>query len=163
MNIFDVIVYIALAWAVLNGWRKGFLLQLVSLVAVVAALFLAARCSSTVGGWLGLGAASSSIVGFIIIFLVALIAITICGYLMRAILKVAGLGPMDAILGIVFSIMKVSLVVGVMFSWISTINNNFNFVPQSKIEQSLWFEPVKSVAECITSCFGGVAENLINQ
>lgn len=163
MNIFDVVVYIALAWAVLNGWRKGFLLQLVSLVAIVVALFLAARCSSSVGSLLGLGSASSSVVGFIVIFLVALIAITICGYLMRAILKISGLGPMDVILGIVFSILKVSLIVGVMFSWVSTINNHFKFVPQSKIEQSLWFEPVKSVAECITSCFGGVAENIKNQ
>ena len=36
MNIFDIIVYIALAWAVFNGWRRGLLLQLISLAALVA-------------------------------------------------------------------------------------------------------------------------------
>ena len=37
MNVFDIILYLALAWAVYNGWRRGFLLQMLSLAAVVAA------------------------------------------------------------------------------------------------------------------------------
>ena len=43
MNVFDIIVYIALAWAVFNGWRRGFLLQMLSLLAVVASLYFAAQ------------------------------------------------------------------------------------------------------------------------
>ena len=68
MNAFDLIVYIALAWAVFNGWRKGFLLQMLSLVAIVAAIYLAAEYGSQVGLMRGLEASTASIVGFIVIF-----------------------------------------------------------------------------------------------
>ena len=54
MNIFDLIVYIALAWAVFNGWRRGFLLQLLSLVAVVAAIYLGIRFGLELGVMLGM-------------------------------------------------------------------------------------------------------------
>ena len=46
MKEFEIIVYIALAWAVFNGWRRGFLLQMLSLLAVVASLYFAAQYRS---------------------------------------------------------------------------------------------------------------------
>ena len=39
MNPFDIIVYVALAWALVSGWWRGLAVQLLSLAGVVAALF----------------------------------------------------------------------------------------------------------------------------
>ena len=61
MNIFDLIVYISLAWAIFNGWRRGFLLQMMSLVAVVAALYLSANYCAEVGQILALARESIEI------------------------------------------------------------------------------------------------------
>lgn len=54
MNVLDLIVYLALALAVWDGWRRGVVLQLASLVAVAAGIWLAARFGSPVGAWLRL-------------------------------------------------------------------------------------------------------------
>ena len=68
MNVFDIIVYLALAWAVFNGWRRGFLLQMMSLVAVIAALYFAAQYGSELERILAINVGVEGVVGFIIIF-----------------------------------------------------------------------------------------------
>ena len=41
MNILDIIVWLALAVAVFNGWRKGFIGKLFSLAGLVGGIWLA--------------------------------------------------------------------------------------------------------------------------
>ena len=52
MNTIDLIVCLVLALAVWNGWRKGFIVQAGSLVALVVGLWLALRFGKPVGEWL---------------------------------------------------------------------------------------------------------------
>ena len=52
MNILDLIICLVLALAVWNGWRRGFILQICSLAALIVALWLAARFASEVGAML---------------------------------------------------------------------------------------------------------------
>jgi membrane protein required for colicin V production len=163
MSIFDIIVYIALAWAVFNGWRRGFLLQLVTLVALVAGLFLAAQYGAVVGAMLGIDDSTSSIAGFVVIFLLSLLAVTIVGHMLRAVLRFTGLGVMDVVLGVLFSVAKVGLVVGVMFSWFATINNNYGWVEDNTIEKSRWFTPIVNIVEEVSPYVEGAAQNIINQ
>ena len=85
MNVFDIIVYIALAWAVFNGWRRGFLLQMLSLVAIIAALYFAAQYGSELERIFGMEVGISGVTGFIIIFLGALLVTSIAGYMLRAV------------------------------------------------------------------------------
>lgn len=163
MNFFDIIVYIALAWAVFNGWRRGFLLQLVSLVAVVAGLFIAAKYGAEAGAMLGIADSTSGIAGFVIIFVLSLIAITIVGHLLRAVLRFTGLGVMDVVLGILFSVAKVGLIVGVMFSWFATMNNDYGWVESQTIRQSRWFTPIVNVVDKVSPYVEGAAQNIINR
>jgi membrane protein required for colicin V production len=163
MSIFDIIVYIALAWAVFNGWRRGFLLQLVTLVALVAGLFLAAQYGAVVGAMLGIADSTSAIAGFVVIFLLSLLAVTIVGHMLRAVLRFTGLGVMDVVLGVLFSVLKVGLVVGVMFSWFTTINNNYSLVEKQTIEESRWFTPTVEVVGRLTPFFKDIANDVLNK
>ena len=163
MNLFDIIVYIALAWAVFNGWRRGFLLQLVSLVAVIAGLMLAAKYGAYVGSLMGLDSPTAAIVGFLVIFLAALVAITIVGHLLRAVLRFSGLGVADVLLGILFSVLKIGLVVGVLFSWFAAINRDYTWVEKQTIEQSRWFVPVVRVTDTLMPYFEEQLDNIVNR
>ena len=153
MNVFDLIIYLALAWAVFNGWRKGFLLQLVSFVAIAAAIYCAIKYGVEAGAMLGLEGTTASIAGFLVIFLAAIIVVTVAGHLLRAVLRFSGLGAMDVVLGVLFSVLKVGLVVGVMFSWFTTINNNYSLVEKQTIEESRWFTPISGVVDKLTPYF----------
>ena len=74
MNPFDIIVYVALAWALVSGWWRGLAVQLLSLAGVVAALFIAAAYGRSLGELLGMDDSVAGVTGFIIIFLAVLVA-----------------------------------------------------------------------------------------
>ena len=153
MNVFDIIVYVALAWAVFNGWRRGFLLQMMSLVAVVAALYLSVKYCSEVGAMLGLDGTTQPIVGFIVIFAVTLILLTIAGYLMRKVFRFAGLGMVDILLGILFSVLKIGAIVSALFAWFAAVNKDYDWASKQTVEESRWFTPISGVVDKLTPYF----------
>lgn len=163
MNVFDLIVYLALAWAVFNGWRRGFLLQLLSLVSVAAGVYVAIKYGAQAGAMLGLEGSTASIIGFLALFLVALIVVTIAGHLLRAVLRFSGLGVADVLLGILFSLLKVGMVVSVMFTWFSTVNGKYHWVDNQIIEQSRYFETVVNVVDKLTPYFKDIANNILSR
>ena len=103
MNPFDIIVYVALAWALVSGWWRGLAVQLLSLAGVVAALFVAAAYGRSLGELLGMDDSVAGVTGFIIIFLAVLVAVGVAARLLRTVFRFAGLGALDALLGVVFS------------------------------------------------------------
>lgn len=153
MNVFDIIVYVALAWAVFNGWRRGFLLQMMSLVAVVAALYLSVKYCSEVGAMLGLDGTTQPIVGFIVIFAVTLILLTIAGYLMRKVFRFAGLGMVDILFDILFSVLKIGVIVSALFAWFAAVNKDYDWASKQTVEESRWFTPISGVVDKLTPYF----------
>lgn len=162
MNVFDIIVYIALAWAVFNGWRRGFLLQMLSLLAVVAALYFAVQYGSELERILGLEVGVSGVVGFIAIFVAALIVISVGGYMLRAVFRFAGLGMADTLLGILFSVAKVGLIVSVLFSWFASVNKEYKWASQQKVEESHWFKPIAGVTDKLTPYFEELKDKFLD-
>ncbi len=153
MNIFDLIVYLALAWAVVNGWWRGLAVQLLTLAGVVAALYLAAAYGRELGSMLGMEESVAGVAGFMIIFLAALIAVGVAARLLRTVFRFAGLGALDSILGVLFSAAKVLLVLSVLFAWFAALNADFDWVRQQTIDDSTWFRPVAAISEHLTPYF----------
>ena len=162
MNIFDIIVYMALAWAVFNGWRKGFLLQMLSLVAIVAAIYLSTEYGQMLGSMLGMEAPTASIAGFIIIFLAALLGITILAHMMRAVFRFAGLGVADVLLGVLLSVVKVGLIVAVLFAWFDSVNKDYEWASKQTIDESRWYKPIAKVVDKVTPYFEEFTENIFD-
>ena len=162
MNIFDIIVYLSLAWAVFNGWRRGFLLQMLSLLAVVAALFFATQYGSELERILGIDIGVQGVVGFIVIFVAAMILIAVSGYVLRAVFRFAGLGAIDVLLGILFSVAKVALIVSVLFSWFDNANKSYEWASRECVAESRWYEPVKGITDKLTPYFEELAEKFLD-
>lgn len=162
MNLFDIILYLALAWAVFNGWRRGFLLQMLSLVAVVAALYFAAQYGSELERILGIEVGIEGVAGFIVIFVGALILISVAAHLLRAVFRFAGLGVADVLLGVLFSVAKVVLIISVLYSWFDSVNKNYEWASRETIEQSRWHEPVKGITTKLTPYFEQLADKFLN-
>lgn len=162
MNPFDIIVYLSLAWAVFNGWRRGFLLQMLSLVAVVAALYFATQYGVELERLTGMEVGVQGVAGFIVIFVAALLIISISGYMLRAVFRFAGLGMADVLLGVAFSVVKVMLIVSVLFSWFATINKSNEWASKQTVEESRWYEPVKGLTDKLTPYFEEVADKLLD-
>ena len=162
MNVLDIIVYLAFAWAIFSGWRKGFLLQMLSLLAVVASLYMATQYGAEAGALLGIDGVAANVTGFIVIFLAGMLLIAIGGHMARAIFRFAGLGVADTILGILFSVVKMTLIVSIIFAWVATMNRDYSWIPKPTIEESRWFEPLSKVPKKLTPYFEDLKDNLLN-
>lgn len=160
MNIFDIILYLTLVWAVVNGLTRGLAVQLVTLAGVVAALYLAAAYGREAGGLLGLDAPAAGVAGFIVIFVAALVVVGVAGRLMRSVFVFAGLGVLDSILGILFSAVKVLLVLSVLYAWFSALNADFEWVGRETIEESKWFDSVAGISERLTPYFEDLKQKI---
>ena len=101
----DWIFGAALALSTLLGLLRGLVKEVLSLLTWVAAFVLAQRMAPELAQWLSLGGASETLryaAGFVVAFVGTLLLGGLLTMLIRNMLSVAGLRPMDRLLGAAF-------------------------------------------------------------
>lgn len=146
MNIIDLVIGLLLLIALFNGWRRGFIMQACSLVAIVAAIFLAAEFGEAVGTALNLSPSLRSVGGFAVVLVVALIAISILSRVVRGLLHWVGLGIFDNLLGVVIAVAKYMLVVSALLMVLDKFNLEKRLFSEETIATSRTYRPVKELA-----------------
>lgn len=149
MNTIDLIVLLVSAVAVWNGWRKGFIVQTGSLIAIAGGLWLAVTYGGAVGEILNFDPLVRAAGGFIVVLLSCLLVVAIAGRLLRRLCRFTGFGWLDIALGIGVSAFKYLLVVSVLFFAIDTINIGHWLIGEQTIEKSKTYRPVLGISELI--------------
>lgn len=160
MNILDLIVCLVLALAVFNGWRRGLILQLCSLVAVVAAIFLASRYGAEVGAALKLDAEYAEAGGFVVVLLAAMLLVALAARLVRKIFHFAGFGLVDVLLGVVVAAAKYLLLLSLAFAAFEKINVGGALLSEEKIEASKSYQPVRNLSRQILPFVGWLSDEV---
>lgn len=146
MNAIDLVVYLVLAFALFEGWRRGMVLQLCSLAGLVAGIWLAARYGATVGGWLQLDASVAAAGGFAAVVVVVVIAVAVLGRLLRRLFRFAGFGLPDIVLGIAVAAAKYLLLLSVAFAAFDSLNAEYALASRTTVEGSRWYRPVRDLS-----------------
>lgn len=142
MTIFDIAVFVIAAIAVVNGWRRGFAVQVFGLIAIALGLVAAVQTGAEAGARLGIDHRYATAVGFLLVFLCVAGVLLLVGHLLRKVFRFAGLGIMDVILGVMLSLLKVALLLGILCSIFDKINDGAQFVPQSSLDRSITYRPM---------------------
>lgn len=117
MTLFDYAVLVIAGLSILFGVWRGLVREVLSLAAWVVAFFAANFLAPQVAGVLPKGMASEEIkllIGFVCVFLAALVVMTLLAIVVSKLVKVAGLGAWDRGLGAVFGLARGLLVVLVL-------------------------------------------------
>lgn len=149
MNAIDLVVCLLLLLALWHGWKQGFIVQVCSLAGILAGIWLASRYGAVVGGWLRLDEQFAAAGGFIALFVVALIVVAILARLLRRLFRFAGLGAADVLLGVVVSLAKCLLALGVLFAAFDRLNGQYDLVEECTLEQSISYQPVMHLSESL--------------
>ncbi len=147
MNFFDLLVCVVLALAVWNGWRRGCIVQLCSLIGLFIAVWFAARFGVEVGRFVGFEGEVVAPGGFVIVLLAALCAAAVVGRMLRKLLHFAGLGFVDVLLGIAVAVVKYVLLLSVLFTAFERMNAQWQLVEPQTIERSKTYRPMSEVAD----------------
>ena len=84
------------------------------------------------------------------------------GHLMKAVFRFAGLGIADVVLGILFSVVKVGLILSVLFAWFDSVNKNYDWAPKEVVEQSRWYRPLTGVVDKVTPYFEQFSDKIFD-
>jgi membrane protein required for colicin V production len=109
MSMLDLIVLLVLLLAVVRGLMRGMVDTLFSLAAWILAFVLGRWGALIVAPLLPIGTESPGIryfAGFAVVFLVVLIVVLLLGHTLAALVKAAGLGGADKMLGGVLGLAK---------------------------------------------------------
>lgn len=150
MNILDIILLICFVPAVVQGFRKGFISQVIAIISIIAGVWLSVQFASPVTAWLAQYIQGSEqvlkVVSFALIFIAVAAGLAILGKLIEGTMKLIMLGWLNRLLGVIFSLIKAGLIVGLVIMAFCSLNNTFNFVSEETLSQSVLFPPLKNMA-----------------
>ena len=150
MNTLDIILLICFLPAIVQGFRKGFISQVIAIIAIIAGVYLSLRFSPEVAGWMAQYIQASQqvlkVASFALIFIAAAIALNLAGRLIEGVVKLVMLGWLNKLLGMAFSLIKAGLIIGLAIMVFCSLNNTFNLVSEDILNESVLFTPLKNMA-----------------
>jgi len=158
----DIFILIVLLWAVISGWRNGFLKELVSTGGMLLGLILA----GVVYGWLqdelAVKGTQTNIVLNVVAFLILWIILPlVLGFIATGLtkaLKAVHLSLPNSLLGAVVSVVKFTLLLSCIFYMMSALR----ILNDEKTADSKLYEPVKGTLTFAMKHVAGYAEDKIS-
>ncbi|MBD0831105.1 CvpA family protein [Aestuariibaculum sediminum] len=153
MSVIDIVLLALLLFGLIRGFSKGLFVEVASLVALIAGVYGAIHFSDYAGAFVENNVDWDekyvNIVAFAITFIVIVIAIAIAGKALTKLADFAALGIINKVLGGVFGALKIGLILSVILIVFDTMNNTLPFADEEDLEDSVLYQPVKSLAPMI--------------
>ncbi len=111
-----VVLAVAFASLLLGAWR-GLVYEVLSLLAWVAAFFVAQWFAADLAAVLPMGDSTEPVryaAGFVLIFIATLFACSLVAWLAKKLMDAVGLRPVDRVLGAVFGVVRAGVLVLVL-------------------------------------------------
>ncbi len=153
MNILDIIIVVILLIAAITGWRSGLTQQLFSIAGLIVGLILANRYGVWAGSLVGLSAEWASVVGFIIVLIVAMVTTALLGKALKSLFHFIGLGVVDNLLGVALSCIKYLVIMAIVFILLTPINTTLEIIPQSTLNSSIGYSRIMKLGNLCTPSF----------
>lgn len=161
MNILDIIVWLILALAVFNGWRKGFIGKLFSLAGLVGGIWLALSYGTRCGEALHMEGTTAVVAGFLIVLITVAVAANLIGRLVGKACSSIGLGGLDTLLGIFLALVEAVLLLGLSFKGLDYFAPTL--ISRETRKASKCYGPVMRVADGVFPTLGDYARKYLPQ
>lgn len=150
MSVIDIVLAALLLFGLVRGFMKGLFVEVASLVALVAGVYGAIHFSNFAASYLESktewNEQTINVTAFAITFLVIIVAISLAGKALTKLANFAALGILNKLLGGLFGALKIGLILSVILIVFSKMNNTIPFVEDDDINDSILYEPVRSLA-----------------
>jgi len=119
LSVIDIIIVIILGLGTYEGYRKGFLLGVLGLFGFVLAVLLGLYFMAPMNDWLANNVTEFNlgfpILGFVVVFILTLLFIKVVGWILKQVMNMVLLGPLDAIVGALFGAVKAAFFISLFF------------------------------------------------
>ena len=153
MNILDIIILICLVAAIVQGVRKGFVSQTISIISLIAGVWASAKFADVVGGWLAHYINTSEqilkIISFATILIVAFILLALLCKMLEKIIELTMLEWLNKLLGVTFSLTKCTLILSIIAIAFNSINTKFGWIKPDYLSDSMLYPIIKGIADIV--------------
>lgn len=149
MNFLDIIFGVLLLLGLWKGLKNGLLIEIASIIALIAGIYGAIQFSYITGNYLSdrmeWNEQYISITAFIITFIIIVLIVHVIGKLLTKILDLAMLGLFNKIAGGIFGVLKVAVILGAFLIFLEGLTFNLSFLDEEVKNESKLYQPLKQI------------------
>ena len=150
MSSLDIFLGVLLAYAMFQGIKNGFFVELASLVSLLLGIYLAIKFSAfakdLLAGFVHWNPKTIQISAFIITFLLVVISISVMAKIVTRMANFAQLGVVNKIGGGFFRLLKMVLIISIFLNLFEKVNYNNIIAKKETLDQSLFYRPIQQTA-----------------
>ena len=157
MNYIDIIILIPLLWAGYRGFSKGFVIEVVSILALVLGIWGGIHFSDLIGGFVNeyINAKYEPVISFTIIFIVIVVGVFVIGKMLEKVINLAQLKIANKIAGAAFGVAKIVLIWSFLIIIINQYDSRFHFIDEDTKESSLLYKPLIDLSKIVVPAVEG--------
>jgi len=149
MNYIDVVLAIILIIAAIQGFRKGFIVEIASLAALILGIWGAIKFSDWTAGFLSntmdLHSKHIVTIAFIVTFIAIVVIIHLLGRMLDNVVKAVALGFLNRLAGIIFGVLKTAVILSIFLLLFDAVDVNMQILPIVQKKESKLYEPMKQL------------------
>lgn len=157
MTFLDIFLGLLLLWGVYKGLKNGLLIELASIIALIAGLFGAFHFSYLVADYLSetwkWNIGYINLIAFVITFFLIVIAVNLIARLLTKVIDIAMLGLLNKVAGAIFGALKVAVILGAFLVFFDRVNTSFEFLSEKAKKESALYGPIRDIGALV---FGSV-------
>ncbi len=150
VNLLDIIFLIPLLLFAYNGFKKGIVIEVASLGALILGLYFAFYFSSfaadLLDNWFAIDAKYMAAIAFIVTFIVVVLVVVSVGKLLEKVIDILLLGFFNKLAGAVFGILKGALILSILIFIINYFDQSRRVFDKEVCAKSIFYEPIESIA-----------------
>lgn len=150
MNFVDIILLVPIAWGAWKGFKKGLIIELFTLLALLVGIYAAINFSDftaeKINGSIEMEDKYLPVVSFTLTFLVVGALIFFAGKMVEKMVQVVNLSTVNKLLGLFLGAVKMIYTLSVLIILVETYDERGDFIPTDVKEESIMYSPVKHIA-----------------
>ena len=150
-NYIDAFVLISLAYSFYKGFTKGFIIVLASFVAlilgVLGAIYFSDFAAELLKTKTEIDEQYISISAFSITFMAIIFGVHLIAKIVNQAVKMVMLGPLNKVMGGVFSMLKTIIILSVTFYIFDFVNTQMELVKKKTLNESIAYTNIRSITE----------------
>ncbi len=151
--ILDIILVIPLAWGLVRGLYKGFLLSVGSLLGLIIGIYVANAYSGQMSEYVlrqfVLSQGMAHAISFFVIFAGVAFICFLISKLLDKFFKMVILSWLNRLLGAIFGVLKCALIVSVILNLVIMVDRYVSFIPEQTKSESVLYEPLQKMVPTI--------------
>lgn len=149
MNYIDLVLGILLLVGAIQGFRKGLIIELASLAALILGIWGGIKFSDLMAVFItkhtGYQSEHLSTIAFVVTFILIILLVHTIGKLLDTVVKAVFLGFLNRLAGIIFGVLKTAIILSIILLLFDDVDENVHLLPAKQKEESKIYTPMKQI------------------